>query len=678
MNSYVQQDKENNKGSLRRSLSLVVGVIIAVVMAAVTVVPFMLGSLQTTRTYQQELKFANAQVSARIDDFFQNIEENAMFLSKDDGLLAGFAQNNFADANALLSSFVQHHASYSFAFLATAVQKSTIVTSTGQQNVVGTEWAAGNSSYQTALDGALAGKVDISEIQKSPTTGAAELTVVAPVMDGSKVIGILGIQVDVGLSLQKLVTSVKIGNTGFPVVVRSDGMTIAHPDPKIVFSVNMSTMAWGREALAAPSGTVSPYVFNGVRKMYAITHNAAYHVSVLSTIPVSEIESSGAAIARIIISIGLAGMILTILAVYLFMKNRLKPLETAVEISNRLAAGDLDIEIGEKRSDETGELLSAMEHTVHRLRSIVSEVKATAGNVASGSEQLNDSAQALSQGATEQAASAEEVSASIEQMGANIQQNSQNATETERISLKAADDARETGRAMSEAMDAMISISQKVLIVGEIARQTNLLALNAAIEAARAGEVGKGFAVVASEVRKLAEPSQSAAAEIGELSRTTLETAQRAGARLNTLVPDIEKTADLVEEISAASGEQSSGAEQINHAMLQLDEVVQRNAATSEEMAATSEELTNQAMQLRQSVDYFRITRTTGPAAPRVIPAPAPAVDARHKVGTDRTNGVHRTNGTARRNVPTDITLIPGEWPTRPPKGDEDIGFEEY
>ncbi len=233
---------------------------------------------------------------------------------------------------------------------------------------------------------------------------------------------------------------------------------------------------------------------------------------------------------------------------------------------------------------------------------VLDEVKTVADTVAAASQEMSSGSEELSQGATEQASSIEEASSSMEQMASNIRQNADNAQQTERIAVKSAEDARAGGKAVTETVNAMKEIAEKISIIEEIARQTNLLALNAAIEAARAGEHGKGFAVVAAEVRKLAERSQTAAAEISELSGTSVEVAEKAGEMLEKLVPDIQKTAELVEEISAASNEQNTGAEQINKAIQQLDQVIQQNAGASEELASTSEELSSQAEQLKAAV----------------------------------------------------------------------------
>jgi methyl-accepting chemotaxis protein len=216
----------------------------------------------------------------------------------------------------------------------------------------------------------------------------------------------------------------------------------------------------------------------------------------------------------------------------------------------------------------------------------------------------------------------------MEQMSSNIRQNADNATQTEKIALKAASDAKEGGQAVNHTVDAMRQIAAKISIVEEIARQTNLLALNAAIEAARAGEHGKGFAVVASEVRKLAERSQRAAGEITQLAGSSVEVAEKAGKLLSTILPDVQKTAELVQEITAASREQDSGAGQINKAIQQLDQVIQQNAASSEETSSTSEELAGQAGQLQSAISFFSsksFTRVVhSPRVARRLPAPAP------------------------------------------------------
>ena len=286
----------------------------------------------------------------------------------------------------------------------------------------------------------------------------------------------------------------------------------------------------------------------------------------------------------------------------------------ATDIAKKIADGNLLLEVKERSANDG--LMQALASMVQNLTKVVGDVKAAADNVTAGSQELSSTSEQMSQGASEQAASAEEASASMEQMSSNIRQNADNSLQTEKIAVKSATDANESGKAVVKTVSAMKEIAAKITIIEEIARQTNLLALNAAIEAARAGEHGKGFAVVASEVRKLAERSQKAAGEIGDLSLSSVEVAENAGELLQKLVPDINKTAELVQEISAACKEQDTGAEQINKAIQQLDQVIQQNAGASEEMASTAEELASQAEQLQGTIAFFRIG-STAPAALR-------------------------------------------------------------
>jgi methyl-accepting chemotaxis protein len=315
----------------------------------------------------------------------------------------------------------------------------------------------------------------------------------------------------------------------------------------------------------------------------------------------------------ILMALALGAMIIISLLVFLLFRNIvIRPIAQLQTVTEQVAAGDLRQTVDIRANDEIGGLGRATNKMVVDLKGLIDNIRQSASQTVSISEQISSSAGQLSQGTAEQAASAEEASSSVEEMNATIKQNADNAQQTEKIALKSATDATESGKAVSETVGAMKDIASKISIIEEIARQTNLLALNAAIEAARAGEHGKGFAVVASEVRKLAERSQVAAGEIGKLSTSSVGVAQRASQMLAKLVPDIQKTAELVQEITAASKEQNAGADQINGAIQQLNNVIQQNAGAAEEMSSTAEGLSSQAEQLQSAVSFFKIDEIGG------------------------------------------------------------------
>ena len=355
----------------------------------------------------------------------------------------------------------------------------------------------------------------------------------------------------------------------------------------------------------------------------------------------TERRARSAVLVIIVVILGLG------VAISMTLSGRIaRPIKAIARDLRFMAEGDLTVRADIKSGDELGQMAQAFNECAEQVQRVIADVRSNAQAMTNAAAQIASASSSLSQGTSEQAASVEETTASLEQMSASITQNADNSRTTELTAVKGAQDAEASGRVAAETAAAMKTIAQKITIIEDIAYQTNLLALNAAIEAARAGEHGKGFAVVATEVRKLAERSQSAANDISGLAVSSVTVAERSGTLLAELVPAIKKTAELVQEVAAASREQSSGVAQINQAMSQVDQVTQRTASAAEELASTAEEMSAQAEALQQLVSFFKV----GEAASFDAPAPVAKVQRQWDAVPPSIKSPSHTNGKGRKS----------------------------
>ncbi|NOQ24422.1 MAG: HAMP domain-containing protein [Bacteroidales bacterium] len=439
------------------------------------------------------------------------------------------------------------------------------------------------------------------------------ISFMTPIIQQGSFLGATGIDIEVNF-LQKLIEEANIFN-GFAdiSVLSTGGMYAANSEkPELVgknladvydnYSTLLSDIKLKKARIIQTDESIEIY-----EPIQLGTSNTPWQVQI--SLPLEVITESANKMMYTMMGIGLLLTIFGILAIYILINNLLKPLSSLVQIVKKVSEGDLNEmpDLSEK-NDEIFILGNAIKEMVLKLRDIVLSIATGADNITSASQQVSSGSQQLSQGASEQASSAEEVSSSMEEMAANIQQNTDNAQQTEKISVEASIEIGKVESSAKESLESIRQIAEKITIVNDIAFQTNILALNAAVEAARAGEHGKGFAVVAAEVRKLAERSKVAADEIMSLSTRSVNVTEESGNLMGKIIPDIQKTSKLVQEIAAASMEQNSGADQINSAIQQLNQVTQQNAAASEELATSSEELASQAQQLKENISYFSVS----------------------------------------------------------------------
>jgi len=439
----------------------------------------------------------------------------------------------------------------------------------------------------------------------------------APIKVNGRVIGVAGCDMEMS-GVNKITEGINPYGTGYATIMTNKGFIVTHPNKDVVgkqLNEIVDTTYANKLIDAMRTNTSYSEIRTSIKTgmdSFLLTApfpigNTGTNWSLTISAPVDAILAETQQILYLSVSLGVGAVLILAVMIFFLAKTIVAPVKVGGDFTREISQGNLTATIDIDQDDEIGRLADDLKSMGQKLHSVVSDVRVTVDNVSSGAQELSSTANTLAEGATEQAANVEEVSSSMEEMVANIGQNAENARETERISRKSAEDAELGGTAVVKTVSAMRDIADKISVIEEIARQTNLLALNAAIEAARAGEHGKGFAVVAAEVRKLAERSGTAAAEISDLSVSSVAVAEEAGAMLDKMVPDIKHTAELIQEIAAASDEQSQGAETVNRAIHQLDQVIQQTAAAAEEMSSTSQQLTSQASHLSNTIAFFNI-----------------------------------------------------------------------
>ncbi|MFW5861202.1 MAG: methyl-accepting chemotaxis protein [Spirochaetota bacterium] len=611
-----------NFKSLKVVLSSIVIVIVVILSVVLIVSSYNAAYNSVESAYLNQLNNFNKDIAGQLHKFYQDQEENAMFLADDRRVISAAVDENYTAVTDILKNFSEKKKIYQDVFLANTATIPRIVAST-LPDALGISLNA--EVYAEDLRKSLGGETAVSLPFKSNVTEKPVVLVTVPVKSGDSVVALVGLSVNVGEFSRDIVKDVTIGKTGYPFITDSNGLTYAHPDEKQIFNLDLNQYEWGKKMLNSPSGTLINYLWKGDKKILTFVRDKKYRFLSGSTMYINDIDEDARTMAATMMIFGIVGIIIAVIIIYYFIASRLKPLDGCRQVMGEMADGNLTSRYeGKITGDEIGEIAGAINATMDQFEKLISEVVVATQNLGQAVQEIASGNENLSQRTSEQASSLEEIAATIEESNATTKQNADNALQANRQADNATKLAEDGGSVVQDAVGSINEMNQSskriaeiISMINEIAFQTNLLALNAAVEAARAGEQGRGFAVVAGEVRNLAQRAGNAAKEINELIQDSVDKVERgtelvnkSGEALREIIEGIKQVNNIVSEIAAASEEQRRGIDQINVAVTDMDTMTQQNAALVEQTASASEEMSNQAQELLSMMDNFQISNS--------------------------------------------------------------------